>query len=147
MAVVETLSNHFKFSIASKDIDLAAAGDTIKVLLMDASFAFDEDTMAAGADVTGTSPEHQLSTAGGYTMNNKELANKVLSEDDSNNKAKMVCDDVSWTATAGGIGPTGSAVLLDTTADVVIGCIDFGSDFTIPDGSVFQITDIEIDLT
>ena len=114
---------------------------------MDASFAFDEDTMAAGADVTGTSPEHQLSTSGGYTMNNKALANKVLSEDDVNNKASMVCDNVSWTATAGGIGPTGSAVLLNTTADVVIGCIDFGEDFTIPDGSSFQITDIEIAAT
>ena len=147
MAIVLTLSNHFKFSVVSKAIDLAAAGDMIKVLLMDASFAFDPDSMAVGADVTGGSPEHQLPTSGGYTLNNKTLANQVVAEDDANNKAHFTCDDISWTATAGGFGPTGSAVLLDTTADVVIGCIDFGSDFTIPDGSVFQITDIEIDLT
>ena len=144
MSIVLTLSNHYKYQLMKKAIDLDA--DTLKIILMDETFAFDKDTHATKADVTGSSPDLQLDTGFGYTKDNKELANKVLAEDDVNDKGKMTCDDVSWTASAGAIGPTGSAIIYDdTSADkTVIGCIDFGTDYTIQDGSSFLIKDIEI---
>ena len=144
MSIVLTLSNHYKYQLMKKLIDLSA--DSIKIILMNDSFAFDKDAHAVLTDVTGGSPENQLATEHGYTMNNKELANKVLAEDDINDKGKMTCDDVSWTAAAGAIGPTGSAIIYDdTSADkTVIGCIDYGTDYTINDGSSFLIKDIEI---
>jgi hypothetical protein len=143
MAVVATPSNHFKYQLAKKAIDLSA--DTIKIILMNTTFAFDKDSHATLANVTAD----QLSTANGYTQDNKELANKSVTEDDANDKAKMTCDDVTWTASGGAIGPTGAAILYDDTTsdDTVIGCIDFGTDYTIPDGSSFQLQDIEVDLT
>jgi hypothetical protein len=143
MAVTLTLSNHFKYQVAKGNADLSA--DALKIILMNTTFAFDKDADATLSDVTSD----QLSTGNGYTQDNKELANKSLTEDDVNDKAKMTCDDVSWTADSGSIGPTGAAIIYDDTTsdDTVIGCIDFGEDFTIPDGSSFQITDIEIDLT
>ncbi len=143
MSVTLTLSNHFKYQVAKGNIDLS--GDVLKIILMNNTFAFDKDADATLSDVTSD----QLSTGNGYTQDNKELASKSLTEDDENDKATMTCDDVSWTADSGSIGPTGAAIIYDDTTsdDTVIGCIDFGEDYTIPDGSSFQITDIEIDLT
>jgi len=123
-----------------KLIDLSA--DSIKIILMDDEFAFDKDTHATLANVTAS----QLATEYGYTKDNKELANFVLAEDDANDKGKMTCDDVSWTGDGGSIGPTGSAILYDDTTadDTVIGCIDYGTDYTVNDGSSFLIKNIEV---
>lgn len=142
MAVVATLSNHFKYQLMDKKIDLSA--DTLKIILMNDTFAFDKDTHATLALVTAD----QLETGSGYTQNSKELANLVLAEDDSNDKGKMTCDDVRWVST-GNIGPTGSAIIYDDTTDddTVIGCIDFGTDYTITNESTLDIKNIEIDVT
>lgn len=107
MPIVITLSNHYKYQLSKKRVDLSA--DDLKIILMNNTFAFDKDAHATLADVAAG----QLATANGYTQNDKTLANKVLTEDDVNDKAKMICDDVSWTAAAGSIGPTGAAVILD----------------------------------
>lgn len=107
MAITLTLSNHYKYQLMKKRIDLSA--DTLIMILMNNTFAFDEDAHATLADIAAD----QLATSNGYTQNAKELANKVLTEDDVNDKGKMVCDDVSWTASGGSFGPTGAAVILD----------------------------------
>ncbi len=143
MAVVLTLSNHYKYQLMDGKIDLLA--DTLKIILMNNTFAFDKDADATLADVTAD----QLATANGYTQDTKILANPVLAEDDVNDKGHFSCDDPSWTASGGDIGPTGAAIVYDdtTTDDTVIGCIDYGVDYTIPDASAFVIKDIEIDIT
>jgi hypothetical protein len=143
MAIVCTASNKFKYELAKKLIDLSA--DTIKIILMNNTFAFDKDTHHYLADVTAD----QLPTNYGYTQDNKELENKVVTEDDTNDKCSLTCDDVTWTAASGAIGPSGAACLVDTTraSGTIIGCIDFGTDYTIPDGSSFQLQDIEVDIT
>ena len=91
----------------------------------------------------------QLSTANGYTQNDKTLANVSVTEDDENDKGKVTWNDVTWTASGGSIGPTGAAIIYDDTAadDTVVGCIDFGADYTIPDGSSFQLQNLEVDNT
>lgn len=140
MAIVLTLSNHYKYQLMKKLIDLSA--DTLKIILMNNTYAFDKDADATLADVTAD----QLATLNGYTQNDKTLANLVLTEDDVNDKGSMTCDDVSWTAAGGSIGPTGAAIIYDDTTadDTVIGCIDFGTDYTINDESSFLIKDIKI---
>ena len=89
----------------------------------------------------------QLPTGYGYMQDNKTLDNKVLSEDDANDRARMTCDDPSWTADGGEIGPIGSSLIIDDTTsdDTVIGCIDYGTDYTIPNGSTFVNENIIID--
>jgi hypothetical protein len=140
MAITMILSNHYKHELMDKKISLSV--DVLKIILMDNTFAFNEDTHAILADVTA----NQLPSANGYVQNDKTLDNKVLSEDDVNNKGKMICDDVKWTASGGDIGPTGAAIVYDDTTvdDTVIGCIDYGEDFTIPNGSDLGINNIEI---
>lgn len=143
MAVTATASNHFKYQLAKKLIDLSA--DTIKIILMDDEFVFDKDAHATLADVTAS----QLATGNGYTQDNKALTNLSLTEDDANDKAKMTCDDVTWTASGGAIGPTGAAILYDDTTadDTIIGCIEFGAAITAIDGTSLKLEDIEIDLS
>lgn len=143
MAVVSTLSNHFKFQLASGEIDFDA--NTFKIILMNTTFAFDKDADATLADVTAD----QLATQFGYTQDTKTLANVSVSEDDANDKATITWDDVTWTASGGSIGPSGAACIYDDTTsdDTIVGCIDFGEDVTAADGINFQIKDIQIDLS
>jgi len=140
MAVTLTVSNHAKYQIGKKEIDLSA--DTLKIILMNTTFAFDEDAHATLADLTAD----QLATGNGYTQDDKALTTLSWTEDDTNNQGLMTCDDVSWLAAGGSIGPTGAAVIYDdsTGDDTVIGCIDFGTDYTITDGNTFEIRDLEI---
>ena len=143
MAIVVTTSNHFKYQLAKKLIDLSA--DTIKVILMNSAFTFDKDTHATLADVTAS----QLTTGGGYTQDDKTLTGLVLTEDDTNDKATMTCDDPTWTATVGGFGPTGALIAYDDTTadDTVMFCADFGTDYTISEDSSLQPQDIVVSLT
>lgn len=110
MAVTLTLSNHYKYQLMKKKIDLST--DTLVMILMNNTYAFDKDTDATLANIAAD----QLSTGNGYTQNAKELANQSLSEDDANDKGVMTCDDVSWAASGGSIGATGAAILLDFSA-------------------------------
>lgn len=140
MAVTLTVSNHAKYQMADGKIDLSA--DSLKIILMNDSFAFDKDAHATLANVTAS----QLSTGNGYTQNDKALASVTLTEDDTNDYAIMACADVSWTASGGSFGPTGAACIYDDTTsdDTVIGCIDFGTDYTVADGNILEIKDIEV---
>jgi len=139
MAITVTASNHWKYQLGKKQVDISA--DTFKIILMNDSFAFDKDAHATLADVTA-SPSAELATGYGYTRQNKELSGGSWAEDDSEDKGLRTFDNVSWTASGGSIGPTGSAVVYDdTTSDkTVVGCIDYGTDYTVPDGASFQIT-------
>lgn len=135
MAIVSTLSNHYKYQKMAKQID--HINDTFKIILMNDSFVFDKAAHATLADVSAS----ELATGHGYTQQNKTLTGGTLTEDDTGDRAYRIFDDVSWGASGGSIGPTGSALIYDDTTsdDTVVGCIDFGTDFTIPDGSTFQI--------
>ena len=143
MAITSTHSNHYKFQLASGNIDFDA--DTIKIILMNTTFAFDKDADATLADVTAD----QLTTGNGYTQNDYVLANVSVTEDDANDKATITWDDATWSGTGGSIGPTGAACIYDDTTsdDTIIGCIDFDTDYTIPDGSKIQLMDLQIDIT
>lgn len=140
MALTLTTSNHAKYQLGKKLIDLSA--DTLKIILMDDTFAFDKDAHATLADVTA----HQLATGHGYTQNDEALANVSWTEDDTGDQGLLECDDVVFTAAGGSIGPTGAAIIYDDTTadDTVLGCIDFGTDYTIGDGNDLAINNIQI---
>ena len=145
MAVVTTLSNHFRYMLATKKIDCTdSTGDAFKIILMNTTFAFNKDSHATLADVTAD----QLATNYGYTQDNKACVVASVTEDDTNDVARIVFSDVTWTASGGSIGASGAAIIYDDTTsdDTVVCCIDFGSDGTAADGFNFQITDIVIDI-
>ena len=150
MAIVATVTNHAKFMLANGDIDMGNGADTLQAILMKDTFGavFDPDTHGTLASVT-SGTDYQIGTSGGYTNNDEVLANQAVAEDDANDKAAFTCDDVTWTATSGGFGPTGGWCMVDTTTadDTIICYIDFGEDYTIAEGSSLQLQDIAVSLT
>jgi hypothetical protein len=142
MAVTAVLSNHFKYQNNVGNIDFDA--DTFKVILMDPAFAFDKDAHATLADVTA----NQIAAGNGYTQDDKTLAGVAVDEDDTNDRSNVTWDDVSWTASGGAFPAIGAAVAYDDTTpdDTVVGCIDFGADYTVADGLSFLLKDIEFRL-
>ena len=141
-------TNKFKLILMSKLADLA--NDTIKIALMANGFTFDKDTHHGWANVSA----NELANGYGYLTPGANLANKVVAEDDTNDRANLVCNNVSWTANGGNIGPTPGAIIYDDSitatsapvniADPIIGYIDFGGNQTQADGGVFTIANIEV---
>jgi len=145
MAVTTTLSNHFRFMLATKKIDFTnSTGDEFKIILMNTTFVFDKDSHATLSAVTAD----QLGTNYGYTQDAKACVVASITEDDTNDVARVVFSDVTWAASGGAIGPSGAAIIYDDTTsdDTVVCCIDFGADGTAQDGFNFQITDIVVDI-
>jgi len=138
MAIVSVLSNRFKYMRDLKNVDML--NDTFKAILMDTAFAFNPDTHSTLADVTA----NQLASGNGYTQNDKELAGVTVEEDDANNRSRTTWTNVTWTASGGSIGPTGALVIYDdsVTEKTVLGCVDFGTDYTIADGSSLQFQNL-----
>ena len=139
MAVTYTVSNHFKQQLNKGNVDFDT--DVFKIILMNDTFTFDKDAHATLADVTA----NQLATGGGYTQNNETLANVSVTEDDTEDKSIVTWDNVTWTALAAGIGPTGSYIVYDDTTsdDTVCWCVDFGTDYTLSEDSSLEIQNIK----
>lgn len=137
------LSNHFKFQCLMKKVDLSV--DVIKIILVRSGFVFDPDLHATYAQVLSD----ELVGGNGYLQNNKVLTGQTVNEDDGNDRAEMIADDVTWTASGGAIGPTPGAILYDDSSpdNTVIGFVDFGSELTATDGNSLVIEDISVRLT
>ena len=143
MAVVSTLSNHYKRNLISGESPIG--GHTYKCALMNTTFVFDRDTHATFADVLA----NEIATTGGYTLSGEALVVTSLTEDDTNNRARLAFDNKTFTASGESMAASGSAIIYDDTSsdDTVVGCIDFGTDYTTPNGSSLQIQSIVLDLS
>jgi len=118
------LYNSFKKDLLDGNIDLSA--DTIKVMLTTSSYTPNIDSHTKRSDVT-----NEVSGTG-YTSGGATLANKSLTQDNTNDKAVFDADDVSWasstiTARYGVIYKSRGGA---SSADELIGYIDFGSNIT-----------------
>ena len=214
MPVAATISNHAKYMLATKKIDLSL--DSIKILLMRDGFTFNKDNHATKSNLKATTGEisitftasdkritrssgsfitdgfvvgnkitttatlnpgpftvavvsalylevsesvvdegpvtkivtadDELQTGYGYTQDTKTLSGLSVSEDDSNDWAEMTCNDVTWTASGGTIGPTPGAILYDdtTTDDTIIGYLSFGANQQAASGADFVISGIKV---
>lgn len=143
MAVVSTLSNHYKYQCMAGNIDHDS--DVFRVALMDISFAFNKDTHATFSDVIA----NEIAASNGYNASGEILLSGELTEDDANDRGNMTWGDKTWTASGGDFEATGAAIIFDDTSsdDTVVGCIDFGTNYTVTDGSSLQIQDPVVRLT
>lgn len=90
--------NDFKEQLFKKVHDLV--NDTVKVTLH-TSYTPNIDTHQVWADVSAT----EYGTASGYTAGGKTLANKSVTQDNTNDRALWDADDVTWTS----LGPLSPA--------------------------------------
>lgn len=135
MAIVATYSHQFMMEAVTKEHDLEV--DTLKIALMDDTFAFDPDTHATWADCSA----NEITGTFGYTTGGETLTNVLVSIDAVANQVDIDCDNVTWTASGGALDTIGSAVIYNSShasSTVVMG-IDFGADYDTPDGKLFQV--------
>jgi hypothetical protein len=105
--------------------------DTIKVMLVTATYAPNQDSHTKRSDVT-----NEISGTG-YSAGGAALANKAVTADNTDNEGVFDADDLAWAAasfTARG------AVLYKSrggasSADELICYLDFGADKTVSSGT------------
>jgi hypothetical protein len=103
--------NDFKEQLLRGAFNLHGATDTIKVALL-SSYTINDTNLDAHDffdDVNGTEESGTGYTAGGVT-----LANKVVAQDNTNNRASFDADDVTWTGL--NVGTPAAAVMYKDTA-------------------------------
>lgn len=105
-----------------------------------------QDGTGVMADITGGGDERliandELATGNGYTQEAKLTGVITLDENDTNDRSDGTFPTVTWTASGGSIGPTPSALLVETVCSdsTIIGCIDFGANETATDATTFDI--------
>ena len=143
MAVISTLSNHFKKQLAAGAINFTS--DTVKIALMSGEFAFDKDAHATWANVSAS----ELGNGNGYTTGGQVLVAPSFTEDDVNDRGEVTWGvNPKWNAT-GELKEFGAAVVFDDTSsdDTVVGCIDFGTTVALEDGTFVTITAVTVRLS
>jgi len=117
--------NKLKANLANKIVDIEV--DTLKIALLDSNHSFDADNNT-WADVSANEVVGTGYTAGGAT-----LANASVTQDNTNDLAKIDADDVVW---SGSTVTAAFAVIYDDTLanKDLICCIDFGGDVSSTNG-------------
>lgn len=133
-------SNKIKYLLATAVINFST--HVFKMILMQSGFSFNKDTHHYYADVSG----NELGSGNGYTAGGATLAGVSVTEDDVDDRAEVVWSNRSWTASGGPIGPASGAIIYDDSAasDPIVGYIDFGGDYTQPDGGTVTVIAPEV---
>lgn len=121
--MADVIYNNFKKLIMNGGIDLDT--DTIKVALVTSAYTPDQDTHDFFDDVTN----EVVGT--GYTAGGASLANKAVTEDNTDNEGVFDADDVSWTTST--ITARGAVIYKSTgtaSTSALICYLDFTSDKT-----------------
>jgi hypothetical protein len=136
-------SNHHKYQLANAFYGTG----TFRLILMATGFTPNIDTHENLDDISAS----ELSAGNGYSTGGAILANIVITEDDTNDKANVAWDTVIFTASGGSIGPSPYATIYKDSGtpatSPVVGFIDFSGDKTVTDGQPFQITTPNVDIT
>jgi len=124
--------NQFVEDIGKGVHNLAAAGDTLKLLLVNSPAPV--ATNSVKADLT------EIAAGNGYSAGGPTLANQSFSQ--TAGVATFDGDNLSVSASGGSIGPFRYAVLYNDTptspADPLIAWWDYGSAVTLNDGETFN---------
>lgn len=115
--------NNFKEQLNKKALDMV--NDVIKVTLH-TGYTPNIDTHQVWADVSAT----EYATGGNYTAGGVTLANKAVTQDDTNDRAKFDADDAAWTSLTLSPATPSHAIIRDTTTDCLIGYVVLGTTAT-----------------
>jgi hypothetical protein len=142
MAATYTISNAFKVALLNKEIDINS--DSFKLALMNPAFSFNPDSQANWADISSS----EISSGNGYSTGGITLISGELVQDNDNNQGVMTWQNNVILGSGGQIADTGAAVIYDDSHvdDKIMGCIDFGADYTILDGMSLKFQSIVLKL-
>lgn len=121
----------FVEALAEKTHDLGA--DTLKIALSDTAPTNTDTVLATG----GAHPPP--TNTNGYTAGGSAATQSTSAQ--TSGTYKLVCADVTFTASGGTLGPFRYAILYNDTAagDELIGWWDYGSSITLADTETFTV--------
>jgi hypothetical protein len=107
--------------------------DTIKWQLHTTAASFDLDADEIAADITGEVANGNGYTTGGYTQ-----LSPTVTYNATGNKTVLDAADPTWTASGAGFSAS-DAVVVDTTPNLLIEHLPFGSTITLASGDTLTI--------
>lgn len=121
----------FLYLIFTNAVDLQ--NDTLKVALMSPSYSFDA-TQTSWASVSA----NEIANGNGYTDGGETITTATITQ--SAGSVKFTCDNPSWVASGGDIGPAESAVIYaDVTNKPLLFLLDFETSITAVDGATLEL--------
>ena len=135
-----TLANNFRVLLAQGSVDLD--GHTFKAIAMKEGFIFNRATHDIYADVSAS----EQGTGFGYTAGGVTLSGVTVSQNDTDNRADVTWNNITWTASGGDVGPLAGVIIYDDsiTGDPIVGYIDFGGAYTVADGGTATVANVKV---
>ena len=135
-----TIANNFRVLIAQGAVDFDA--NTFKAIAMKEGFVFNAATHDLYADVIAS----EQGTGYGYTAGGVTLTGVSIAQNDTDARADITWNNITWTASGGDVGPLAGVVIYDdsVTSDPIVGYIDFGGSYTVADGGTATVANVKV---
>ena len=135
-----TVANNFRVLIAQGAVDFDA--NTFKAIAMKEGFVFNRATHDLYADVSAS----EQGTGFGYTAGGATLSGVAIAQNDTDNRADITWNNITWTASGGDVGPLAGVIIYNDTisGDPIVGYIDFGGAYTVADGGTATIANVRV---
>ena len=135
-----TIANNFRVLIAQGAVDFDA--HTFKAIAMKEGFVFNSATHDLYADVSTS----EQATGFGYTAGGVAMTGVSIAQNDTDARADITWNNITWTASGGDVGPLAGVIIYDDTiaSDPIVGYIDFGGSYTVADGGTAAVANVKI---
>ena len=134
------IANNFRVLLAQGAVDFDA--NTFKAIAMQEGFVFDPSTDDLYADVSS----QEVAAGYGYTAGGVTLTGVSIAQNDTDARADVTWNNITWTASGGDVGPIAGVIIYDDsiTGDPILGYIDFGGAYTVADGGTATIANVKV---
>ena len=135
-----TIANNFRVLIAQGAVDFDA--HTFKAIAMKEGFVFNPATHDLYADVSTS----EQATGFGYTAGGVAMTGVSIAQNDTDARADITWNNITWTASGGDVGPLAGVIIYDDTitGDPIVGYIDFGGSYTVADGGTATVANVKV---
>lgn len=135
-----TIANNFRVLLAQGSVDFDA--HTFKAIAMQEGFIFDPTSDDLYADVIAS----EVATGYGYTTGGVTLTGVSIAQNDTDARADITWNNITWTASGGDVGPVAGVIIYDDsiTDDPILGYIDFEGAYTVADGGTATIANVKV---
>ena len=135
-----TIANNFRVLIAQGAVDFDA--HTFKAIAMKEGFVFNPATHDLYADVSAS----EQATGFGYTAGGMTMTGVSIVQNDTDARADITWNNITWTASGGDVGPLAGVIIYDDTItnDPIVGYINFGGSYTVADGGTATVANVKV---
>ena len=135
-----TIANNFRVLIAQGAVDFDA--NTFKAIAMKEGFVFNPATHDLYADVSAS----EQATGYGYTAGGVTMSGVSITQNDTDARADITWNNITWTASGGDVGPLAGVIIYDDslTNDPIVGYINFGGSYTVADGGTATVANVKV---